>query len=532
MNRLRLGLVLLLLLAACQKQSSLEPTRGDRVPERTMSGDVIAATFRPEGGFFVSEVLDAPAGATRVGIMATLEPGQEQPQWMARGYDAAGEPGPWVALEVTWSENEMRVARADFGFDAYGAELRVDDPSAIASLTWSAVVPVPPRTEAPSEFGSVQQPLRAELQDLVQDRASWGARATNCSDRDGDKTRMAIHHTVTPSTTAPETRLRGIQAFHMDTRGWCDVGYHFLVSMDGTIWEGRELEYIGAHVGGHNTGNAGISFIGCHHTSGCNDWEPFDPPEAPIDATATLVGRLANLYDITVNPMTVKGHRDHSGATTSCPGDFLHDRLDDIRERAGSSGGVLRAEYVSQSFPLASQEFVLRPGEVRGGELVLRNTGTVTWEPGETFLATTEPREGDSPIAGPDWDSPSVVTSVERSVAPGSTGRFAFSVRGPLSRGEYAQYFNLRQGDTWFTTPPDDQLQIRVSVEMDAPMDAGMPDAGFDAQVPRDAGMADSGVFVTPADDGCGCRTSDPMRPGAGLWMLLGAVFFARRRRR
>jgi hypothetical protein len=45
-----------------------------------------------------------------------------------------------------------------------------------------------------------------------------------------------------------------------------DVGYHFMISEDGTIYEGRSLEYAGAHVKGHNQGNVGIAFLGNYST--------------------------------------------------------------------------------------------------------------------------------------------------------------------------------------------------------------------------------------------------------------------------
>ncbi len=41
-----------------------------------------------------------------------------------------------------------------------------------------------------------------------------------------------------------------------------DVGYHFLISPTGTVYEGRSLFWEGAHVSGSNSGNIGIAFLG------------------------------------------------------------------------------------------------------------------------------------------------------------------------------------------------------------------------------------------------------------------------------
>ena len=141
------------------------------------------------------------------------------------------------------------------------------------------------------------------------------------------------------------------------------------------------------------------------------------------------------------------------------------------------------AEYVEQSFPLASQPFELQPGEPHAGYIEMRNTGSASWAPGETFLGTSEPRDGESALAADDWVSPIRAATIDRVVAPGETGRFAFSVRAPSEPGDYPQFFNLVQENVaWFGDqggPPDDQLQVRVTVVPGvAPTDAGGTDAG------------------------------------------------------
>src|SRR5690606_1703348 len=77
------------------------------------------------------------------------------------------------------------------------------------------------------------------------------------------------------------------------------------------------------------------------------------------------------------------------------------------------------AQFVSQSFPFASVAFELTPGQEVAGYIEMRNTGTRTWQPGSTRLGTTEPRDVASPLAGPDWLSPSRAAAVDRAVAPG-----------------------------------------------------------------------------------------------------------------
>ncbi len=133
-------------------------------------------------------------------------------------------------------------------------------------------------------------------------------------------------------------------------------------------------------------------------------------------------------------------------------------------------GSGFAAQYVDQSFPLASEPFVLAPGATSSGYIELRNSGTEVWTPGMTFLGTTEPRDIASPLAGPDWVNPSRPATVDRTVAPGETGRFSFTVRAPDAVGEYSQFFNLVQdGVAWFSSPGDRQLQVRVQVMSGCP---------------------------------------------------------------
>ncbi|MBO6934870.1 MAG: N-acetylmuramoyl-L-alanine amidase [Deltaproteobacteria bacterium] len=528
-----------------------EAAHGDHFPQEALSGTNLRLQWSPDGEFMRSGVLEAHDGATRVGLLMELEADAAMPAMEARGIDAAGEPGPWLPLEVTWQEDTQLVARADLEMDAVSAQLRMTNTESVASVIWEAVIPEVAEEVAEAEppvleggaVGSTRSALRSDLAAVgVVSREEWGARSTSCSSNT-DKYRMAIHHTVTPATSDPAVRVRGIQNFHIDSRGWCDIGYHFLVSLDGRMWEGRPLNQLGTHVGGENTGNIGISYIGCFQNSGCNDWTPFTPPDAMIDAGATLVREMSRIYGIAVNATNVKGHRDHAGASTSCPGDNLHALLPQIRERAsGPSGPVWSAAYVDQSFPLARDPFVIPPGDEVAGYIELRNTGTDNWEPGATFLGTTEPRDGDSAIAGSDWVSPHRAATVSSTVAPGATGRFEFSVRGPTTAGDYPQYFNLvQEGVAWFSAPADDQLQVRVTVEMDAPpeqdmgtppvmTDAGMPMGGGDMDVPggEDLGPRPDGSL---AGDGCGCRVTAPSESNAGGWVALLFVAFLYRRR-
>lgn len=68
-----------------------------------------------------------------------------------------------------------------------------------------------------------------------------------------------VHCTATREGV--EFSVHAVRKMHL-ARGWSDIGYHFLIGLDGQIWSGRPIEKIGAHVQGHNTGSVGISYVG------------------------------------------------------------------------------------------------------------------------------------------------------------------------------------------------------------------------------------------------------------------------------
>lgn len=44
--------------------------------------------------------------------------------------------------------------------------------------------------------------------------------------------------------------------------GYKEIGYHYLILVDGTIREGRDINRIGAHCKGHNSSSIGIAYVG------------------------------------------------------------------------------------------------------------------------------------------------------------------------------------------------------------------------------------------------------------------------------
>ncbi|MEM6730719.1 MAG: N-acetylmuramoyl-L-alanine amidase [Myxococcota bacterium] len=194
--------------------------------------------------------------------------------------------------------------------------------------TLEDVIPVPPDVPSiPSEPTVPTMPSAT-----VNDRASWGARPTRCTTRDSGFDRITIHHTAGPNNDPLSTpaRLRQLQSAHMDGRGWCDVGYHFIVSQDGRLWEARSLPLRGAHTANHNSRNIGISYAGNYETA--------LPSNSQLQNGADLLAMLAKDHAIPLDGSRIKGHRDF-GATL-CPGEFLYSQLGTLIDLAHDHTGA------------------------------------------------------------------------------------------------------------------------------------------------------------------------------------------------
>ena len=88
-------------------------------------------------------------------------------------------------------------------------------------------------------------------------------------------------------------------------KGWKCIGYHYVVYLDGSIHEGRDVNETGAHTTGYNTGSIGICYVGGLDRSG----KPKDTRTYQQEnALYQLVKILLEMYPV----KEVKGHRDYS----------------------------------------------------------------------------------------------------------------------------------------------------------------------------------------------------------------------------
>eukprot|EP00105_Crassostrea_gigas_P026932 XP_011448071.1 PREDICTED: peptidoglycan-recognition protein SC2-like isoform X3 [Crassostrea gigas] len=154
----------------------------------------------------------------------------------------------------------------------------------------------------------------------VYSRATWGARdPTSVSAISTPVDLFFIHHTTGSrcydfSTCA--AKVRNTQNYHMNTKGWSDIGYSFLVGEDGAVYEGRGWNNVGAHTSGYNSQSFAAAVMGNFMTT--------KPNTAALNAVKNLIQCGVNLGHIT-STYRLYGHRDVS--TSSCPGDALYNEI-------------------------------------------------------------------------------------------------------------------------------------------------------------------------------------------------------------
>lgn len=123
---------------------------------------------------------------------------------------------------------------------------------------------------------------------------------------------IVIHCSATPE--GREHNVADLRAWHL-ARGFSDVGYHYVVRLDGTVEAGRGEEYVGAHCveSGMNRRSIGVCYVG-GMDRGMKS--PKDTrTEAQRRSLLELVRQLQKKYGIPDG--RVFGHRDF--AKKACP---------------------------------------------------------------------------------------------------------------------------------------------------------------------------------------------------------------------
>lgn len=120
--------------------------------------------------------------------------------------------------------------------------------------------------------------------------------------------RIILHCTATPE--GRHVSVDTIRKWHVNDRGWRDIGYHYVIYLDGSVHKGRPIEQSGAHTSGHNADSIGIVYVG-----GCDSKMKAKDTlnEAQEVAMVNLIQALRAEY----GELTLHGHNEY--AAKACP---------------------------------------------------------------------------------------------------------------------------------------------------------------------------------------------------------------------
>lgn len=305
--------------------------------------------------------------------------------WQALGEDGAQAPGQFTGALVS-------VDRAD-AYQVRGL------PAGARSWRAAAIN----TTDGPTVVVGHHRSDAAIAAPTCMSRADWGAdESISGWTKNGDRQAfspaqvMTVHHTAGSNDPDQDyaATARAIYSYHVKSNGWSDIGYQYLVDGHGTVYEGRSSGHTsrsclydggdgsdfahnpttdevvtGAHVSKYNTGNIGISLMGCYEPTSSTCTGATQPPAAQIDGLEAELALLATRHGLDpegtvryVNPVngatknvaTIAGHRDYG--TTACPGGSLYDQLPAIRSNVASrTGGPDPVDPATVAFARKSQ---------------------------------------------------------------------------------------------------------------------------------------------------------------------------------
>lgn len=124
---------------------------------------------------------------------------------------------------------------------------------------------------------------------------------------------IIIHCADTPA--GRDDRAADIKRWHTAQppkgNGWTDIGYHYIIDIDGTIEAGRDVEKAGAHCSNHNAKSIGICYVGGQNA------ETKEPEDTRTDEQKASLLLLLKFLRSKYPDAKIYGHRDF--ANKACP---------------------------------------------------------------------------------------------------------------------------------------------------------------------------------------------------------------------
>ena len=160
------------------------------------------------------------------------------------------------------------------------------------------------------------EPLAAVERAIVPVSTWGGSPADAAKARRHAISQITLHHQGEPFKpgTDPQAYLRRLQSWSRTSKGWLDIPYHYVIDLDGRVYEARNIDFAGdTNTDYDPSGHALIEVVG--------NFEEVEPNQQQLDAVVDLMALLAAKYKVSLDD--IRSHRDHSDKTV-CPGANLY----------------------------------------------------------------------------------------------------------------------------------------------------------------------------------------------------------------
>jgi hypothetical protein len=154
------------------------------------------------------------------------------------------------------------------------------------------------------------------------EREAWGWQDNATSLPEHHIEKITIHHggEKFPDDRDPLQYLRALQSWSRSDKGWIDIPYHFVIDLEGTVYEARPLQYPGdTNTSYDPTGHALIQIVG--------DYRDRELSAAQLTSVIQLSAMLARRHEVPVSD--IRGHQDYAPGETVCPGENIYRYLRD-----------------------------------------------------------------------------------------------------------------------------------------------------------------------------------------------------------
>jgi hypothetical protein len=161
----------------------------------------------------------------------------------------------------------------------------------------------------------------SDVEDDIITVADWGGTPPAKAPAKKQKiTHITLHHQGEPFPRGkdPVQYLRNLQKWSRSEKKWIDIPYHYIIDLEGKIYEGRNIRYAGdTNTDYDPTGHALIEVVG--------NFEEVKPNQLQMDAVVRMMSYLSVKYKVPVD--SIRAHKDYSSKTV-CPGKNLYQYIE------------------------------------------------------------------------------------------------------------------------------------------------------------------------------------------------------------